>query len=97
MDSILPIGPDEWGSVLELHSEEYPGRDVDALRRKYNVLHRKKCPTGDPNIPWEVKLSKDIKYKIGGKTSLGGGEEEYDLETNSFSGPGVLGDRTPPT
>ena len=95
LEDVLPIGPDEWDSVAGRHALVFPGRDTDALRRKYNTLHRKKCPTGDPNIPFEVAAAKTIKYKIGERAGLGGGEEEYDLESNSFSGPGVLGDAPP--
>ena len=94
MEEILPIGPDEWELTVSRHAIPYSGRDVEGLRRKYNTLHRKKCPTGDPNIPWEVDLAKRIKFNIGEKACLGGGDEEYDLETNTFSGPGALG--TPP-
>ena len=96
LEDVLPIGPDEWDVVTGRHAELFPGRDTDALRRKYNTLHRKKCPTGDPNIPFDVRAAKRIKYKIGERAGLGGGEEEYDLETNSFSGAGVLGDPPPP-
>ena len=95
MEEILHIGPDEWELTVSRHSTPYPGRELEGLRRKYNTLHRKKCPNGDPNIPWEVDLAKRIKYNIGEKACLGGGDEEYDLEMNTFSGPGALG--PPPT
>ena len=77
------------------HSEVFPGRDTDTLRQNYNTLHRRRCPKGDPHIPWEVESAKQIKFKIGERASLGGGNEEYDLETNLFSGPGLLGDPPP--
>ena len=47
MEEIVPIGPDEWDLVCSRHSTPFPGRDVDTLCRKYNTLHRKKCPTGE--------------------------------------------------
>ena len=50
MHSILPIGPMEWDLVVEAHTATYEGRDVDSIRRKYTSLHRRKIPTGDPNI-----------------------------------------------
>ena len=37
------------------------------------------------------------KYKIGDRVGLGGGEDEYNLETNSCIGSGVLGDSPPPS
>ena len=95
LEEVLPIGPDEWDDMTGRHSEVLPERDNDALRRKYNTLHRRRCPTGDPNIPWEVASTKRIKLKIGERASLGVGNEEYELETNSFSGPGILGDPPP--
>ena len=51
MEEILPISPDEWELTLSRHSTSYPGRELEGLRRKYNTLHRKKCPAGDANIP----------------------------------------------
>ena len=58
METVVPIGPTEWDEVLDQHCEVFPGRDVDSLRRKYTTLHRKKIPTGDPNMPPEVRLAK---------------------------------------
>ena len=78
-EELLPIGPDEWDLTLSRHSVRFGGRDVDALRRKYNKLHRKRSPTGDPHIPWEVEQAKRIKYMIGERACLGGGEEDYDV------------------
>ena len=91
MEGILPIGTDEYDIVTSQQSQSFPGRDVDALRRKFNTLHQKRCPTGDPNMPWEVRQAKRVKYKIGDKASLGGGEETYNLEDNTFGGDGVIG------
>ena len=84
LEEILPIGPDEWQQVVDKHSEQYPGRDVDSIRRKWSGLHRKKCPTGDPHMPDEVCQAKRIKYKIGDKANLEDGEEEYDLMNESW-------------
>ena len=89
MQDILPIGPDEWDKVLELHSVIYPGRSVESLRRKYHSLHRKKIPTGDPLMPAEVRLAKRVKYLIGNRASMGNGEEEYSLEADGI-GDGLI-------
>jgi len=85
MEEVLPIGPDEWDRVLVEHSNLFPNRDVESLRRKYHTLHRKKIPTGDPSMPLEVKMAKRIKYKIGERANLGDGEEGFDLATGEFN------------
>ena len=59
--------------MVEVHPVEFPGQDVDSLRRKYTSIHVKKVPTGDPNIPEEMRLAKKVKYMIGDHTQLGGG------------------------
>ena len=79
MHSVLPIGPTEWEQVLDLHSAQYPGRDVNSLRRKYTTLHRKKMPTGDPLCPEEVRMAKACKYRIAQKADLGDATGEYDM------------------
>ena len=71
METVVPIGPTEWDEVLDQHSEVFPRRDVDSLRRKYTTLHRKKIATGDPNMPLEVRLAKKVKYAISDKAELG--------------------------
>ena len=73
MEEILLIGPDKWEKVVELHLFEFPGCDVDCLRRKYTYIHRKKVPTGDLNMPEEVRLAKKFKYMIGDQVQLEGG------------------------
>ena len=37
------------------------------------------------------RQDKKIKFLLGERACLGGGEEEYDVETNTFTGEGVLG------
>jgi hypothetical protein len=85
MARILPIGGEEFDEVLQAHSLDFPGRDVDSLRRKYGVLHRKPIPTGDPSMPPEVLLAKRVKYAIGDKATIGDGQEEYNLEEGTFA------------
>ena len=79
MHGILPIGPQEWDMVVEAHTAQYPGRDVESLRRKYTSLHRKKIPTGDPNIPPEVRLAKRVKHLIGDKAEVCDGTDEFNM------------------
>ena len=40
MDDVLPIGPEEWDDVVARHAVNFPGRDVDSIRRKFSTLHR---------------------------------------------------------
>ena len=56
MERILPIGTEEWEQVQMDHSKNYPGRDVESIHRKYNSLHRKQVPTGDPNFGSSKRL-----------------------------------------
>ena len=63
---------------------EFPGRGVDILQMKYTSFHRKKLPTGDPNMPQEVCLAKKVKYMIGDWAQLG--REDYDMVHNRFGG-----------
>lgn len=86
MERILPIGTEEWEQVQMEHTQQYPGRDIESIRRKYNSLHRKQVQTGNPNIPPEILAAKRVKQKIGEKADIGGGEDEtFDLEAG-FSG-----------
>jgi len=82
--------------VERRHQETYAHRDVLAIRRKYNNLYCIHIPTGDPNCHDEVKNAKRIKYKIGQRAFLGGGDENFDLGTGMFTGIGVLGQPPPP-
>ena len=88
MFEVLPICPDEWDEVLSRHTMQFPNRSVDSIRRKYQELHRKDVPTGDPHCPADVRLAKRVKYVIGDKAEMGGGEESYILEENRFTVPG---------
>ena len=78
MERDLPIGQQEWNAINEEHAHNWSLRGVDSLRRKYSELHRKKVPTGDPNIPPEVLAAKRIHYKIGRKAEISTVEEYFD-------------------
>ena len=57
-------------------------RDPNSIRRKYSTLHRKKAPTGDPNMREDVMRAKRIKHKIKMKANLGDGEDVYVIDEN---------------
>eukprot|EP00536_Pseudo-nitzschia_multiseries_P018483 jgi/Psemu1/55804/gm1.55804_g len=78
---ILPVGPEEWAQVTQIHKDNFPNthRSVQNLCRKYGHLYLKKVPTDDPNFPEEVKLAKRVKWLIKGKQGVGDGEEHYNM------------------
>ena len=82
MKEVLPVGGLEWERVVNAHNALYPerGRDKDSLKRKFSDLHRKKPPTGDPNIPEEVREAKIIKRMIVEKVDIDTGSKEGEEE-----------------
>ena len=94
MEEILPIGPNEWQLVADNHAENYTRRDVTNIRRKWQVLHRMKIPTGDPEIPEEVRIAKRIHFKIGLKADLGTEKDTFDLATGQLTDPNTPPDET---
>jgi hypothetical protein len=62
IEEILPIGPIEWGTVVEQHKVLYEAklRDLNSIRCKFNQMATKTAPTGDPNIPDYIRHAKDI-------------------------------------
>ena len=73
LEEHLPIGDDEWQKMTDMHCAAWPnpGRNSQSIRRKYHDLHRKKAPTGDPNMPPEVRVAKRVKFLIGQRVSIG--------------------------
>ncbi|KAF4036783.1 hypothetical protein GN244_ATG11119 [Phytophthora infestans] len=59
----LPISRNEWEYVAYLHSTAYLGDDIttNSLKRK---LHRKRIPTGYPNIPTNVLHAKHVRMEM---------------------------------
>jgi hypothetical protein len=84
LKQVLPIGGDEWKLALEFHSYEFPGRDVESIRRKFSMLHRKKMGTGNPKCPTDVKQAKRIKQLIVNRADMGDGLERFRLSDGSF-------------
>jgi len=72
--------------VVDLHSVKLPGHDIGSLRRKCTSIHQKKVPTGDLNMPDEVHLVKKVKYMIGDRAQLEGGE--HDMLSDHVDGGG---------
>ena len=85
LEQQLPIGPDQWQEVADIHERNgYNHRDPYSLRRKFNTLHKKTCPTGDPHMPEDVKQAKRIKYLIGDKANLIDASPQFDLLSGGY-------------
>jgi hypothetical protein len=66
----LPQGPNEWNDVTFQYNAEVSAdraREMDHLRDKFKKLKNTRKPTGDPNIPWEVREAKKIQMAIEAK------------------------------
>ena len=85
LEDKLPIGPDQWQEVADLHEQNgFKHRDAYSLRRKFNTLHKKTCPTGDPDMPNDVRQAKSIKYMIGEKANLIDASPQFDLQNGGY-------------
>ena len=79
VERIVPIDAEGWAEVHEIFNSKHSSRGVEGLKRKFNKLANKPVPTGNPNIPEDVKLAKSIKGKLfhrSGATNLSDEEEE---------------------
>ena len=66
LESVLPIGGDQWERIEELHRERFADRQRDklSLRKQFHKLANKKIPTGDPNCPEDVRMAKHVMRMI---------------------------------
>ena len=87
LEEHLPIGQMEWERVSNKHDERYPSveRTVDSLRRKFASLYRKNLPTGDPDIPREVRRAKAIRQKIIERSDIGDDDNLDDDVDDAFA------------
>ena len=89
--SVLPIGGTEWGTVENLHLQEWPEvkRSKDSLRRKFSSLYRTKMPTGNPACPPLVRLAKqvqgEIKFRVNCSDGDNNGDESSDDDEDNDS------------
>ncbi|KAG8918198.1 hypothetical protein FRC02_002549 [Tulasnella sp. 418] len=75
VEEILPAGANAWNKVAELHREwcEENGRKVRAakdLEKKFKRLVNEKPPTGNPNIPPDVKRALELQQEINRKNEV---------------------------
>ena len=83
IEHTLPIDMEGWNEVHELFNSKHTPQGVEGLKRKFNKLANKPVPTGNPNMPEDVKLNKSIKGKLfhcSGVTNLSEEEEEVEEE-----------------
>ena len=64
IERILPINMEGWNEVHDIFNSKHSPQGVEGLRRKFNKLANKPVPTGNPNMPEDVKLAKSIKGKL---------------------------------
>ena len=55
--------------------QEFPGCDVESLKRKFHSCHRKKIPTENSNMSEEIRMAKRVKYLIGDRVPIGGNQK----------------------
>ena len=83
IEQILPIDAEAWNEVHDLFNSKHTPRRVEGLKHKFNKLANKPVPTGNPNMPDDVRLAKSIKSKLfcrSGVTNLSEEEEEEEEE-----------------
>ena len=83
IEQILPIDVEAWNEVHDVFNSKHTPHGVEGLNRKFNKLTNKPVPTGNPNMPEDVKLAKSIKSKLlchSGATNLSEEEEEDEEE-----------------
>ena len=64
-------------------NSKHTPQGVEGLKCKFNKLANKPVPTGNPNVPEDVKLTKSIKSKLfcrSRATNLSEDEEEDEEE-----------------
>ena len=79
IEQILPIDAEAWNEVHDVFNSKHSPRGVEGLKRKFNKLAKKPVPTGNPNMPEDIRLTKSIKSKLfccSGATNLSEEEEE---------------------
>ena len=84
IEQILPIDAEAWNEVHDVFNSKHSPHGVEGLKCKFNKLANKPVPTGNPNMPEDVRLAKSIRSKLfcrSGVTNLSEEkEEEEDIE-----------------
>ena len=83
IEQILPINAEAWNEVHDVFNSKHSPHGAKGLKCKFNKLANKPVPTGNPNMPEDIRLAKSIRSKIlrySGVTNLSEDEEEEDIE-----------------
>ena len=82
LEEHLPLSTTEWERIEHLHRCRFPAEDrtQESLKRKFQDLYRTKAPTGDPNIPNDVRRAKEILKKMQMRTCASDCEGDDNLE-----------------
>ena len=83
IEHILPIDVEGWNEVHDVFNSKHTPQGVEGLKRKFSKLTNKPVPTGNPNVPEDVKLTKSIKSKLfcrSGATNLSEENKEDEEE-----------------
>ena len=83
IEQILPIDAEAWNEVHDVFNSKHTPHGVEGSKHKFNKLANNPVPTGNPNMPEDVKLGKSIKSKLfcrSGVTNLSEEEEEDEEE-----------------
>ena len=82
LEDVLPVCGEEWEAAVQRHFNNYPvkNRDAASIKDKLFKLTKKKGGTGNPNMPEDVKLARQVYKQILLKTDLGTADESFDVE-----------------
>ena len=87
IEEILPIDAEAWNEVHDVFNSKHTPRGVKGLKRKFNKLANKPVPTGNHNMPEDVRHAKSIKSKLfcrSGATNLSEEEEKEEEEGEEY-------------
>ena len=90
VEKVQPLCLTDWTVVAAKHAERFGAckRDGESLRCKFNLLANKRMPTGDPNIPWDVKEAKRIRWQMAGAAGLKTGSPNKAVDMTSVNANG---------
>ena len=81
IEQILPIDAEAWNEVHDVFNSKHSPHGVKGLKCKFNQLANKPVPTGNPNMPEDIRLAKSIRSKLfrhSGVMNLSEEEEEVE-------------------
>ena len=61
IEQVLPIDAEGWNEVHDILNSKHTPRGVEGLKWKFNKFANKPVPTGNPNVPEDVKLAMSIR------------------------------------